>query len=127
MVELLKNIDEHKDKNDILVCYELCNYIIKNNIKSEEDLKEKEYKNFNTEDLNQINTIKYNEYLKDITHLENFDQNIISKLVQIEDEYESSTDELIKCKCIIKIYSLINWEFYFPYTAYKLIINDKLN
>lgn len=127
MVELLKNLDIHKEKNDLSVCFKLCNYIIDNNINSELELKEKEDSNFSTIDLKQRNLIRFNEFLRDRTHLENYDQNVIYELEQLRKEIESSNDELYKTKCLIKIHTIIGWEFIFPYTAYKLIVSDKLN
>ena len=127
MVELLKNIEEHKDNNNIRICYNLCTLIINNNIQKEEDLKRIEDSFFNTNDINKRNEIKYNAYLSDITHIEKFDQNVIAELNDYEKAYESTEDELIKTKCLIFIYDLIEWDFIFPYTAYKLMLADQLN
>lgn len=127
MVELLKNLDIHKEKNDLSVCFKLCNYIIDNNINSESELKEKEDSNFSTADLKQRNIIRFNEFLMDRTHLETYDQNVIYELELLRKEIESNDDELYKTRCLIKIHTIIDWEFIFPYTAYKLIISDKLN
>ena len=127
MVEMLYNINEHHYKNNIDICYKLCIYIINNHIKDEKMLKSIEDGYFNTYNISERNMIKYTDYVTDYTHLEKFDQNVIAKLVEYEKIYESTNDEKVKTKILIFIYDLINWEFIFPYTAYKLIISNELN
>lgn len=127
MNNLLKNINEHKEKNDISVCYHLYNYIIQHKINSEEDLKMMEDNMFDTENVKIRNDIKFNSYVMDTTHHEKLDANDIAKLVEYEDLYEKENDEFIKTKYIILIYELNEWELFFPYTAYKLIMEDRLD
>lgn len=126
MNNLLKNINEHKEKNNISVCYHLYNFIIQHKAESEEELKKLEDKMFNTNDIKIRNEIKYNSYVTDITHLEKLDANDITKLVKYEDLYENETNELMKTKYLILIYEINEWELFFPYTAYQLIIKDML-
>ena len=126
MNNLLKNINEHKEKNNISVCYHLYNFIIQHKAESEEELKKLEDKMFNTNDIKIRNEIKYNSYVTDITHLEKLDANDIAKLVKYEDLYENETNELMKTKYLILIYEINEWELFFPYTAYQLIIKDML-
>ena len=71
-------------------------YFIDNSINSESELKEKEDSNFSTIDLKQRNLIRFNEFLRDRTHLENYDQNVIYELEQLRKEIESSNNELYK-------------------------------
>ena len=126
MNNLLKNINEHKEKNNISVCYHLYNFIIQHKAESEEELKKIEDKMFNTNDIKIRNEIKYNSYVTDITHLEKLDANDIAKLVKYEDLYENETNELMKTKYLILIYEINEWELFFPYTSYQLIIKDMM-
>lgn len=127
MNSLLKNINEHKEKNNISVCYHLYNFIIQHKINSEEELKIAEDKMFLTNDIRVRNDIKYNSYLADRTHLEKLDANDIAELVKYEDLYEKETNEFIKTKYLILIYEINEWEMYFPYIVYKLIVEDLMN
>ena len=127
MLEMIKNINEHKYNNNIDICYKLCTYINNNKIKDESTLKNIEDGYFNSDDIKDRNNIKYTAYISDYTHLEKFDQNIIAKLIQYENEYEVANNEEEKTKLLILIYNLINWELVFPYTAYKLILSDRMN
>lgn len=126
MNSLLKNINEHKENNNISVCYHLYNYIIQHKIESEEELKKLEDNMFDTDDIKTRNEIKYNSYITDTTHLEKLDANDLAKLVKYEDLYETETNELIKTKYLILIYEINEWELFFPYTAYQLVIQDML-
>ena len=126
MNELLKLINEHKEKNNISVCYRLYNFIINNNINSELELKTIEDRMFNTDDKKIRNDIKYKSYLMDSTHLEKLDSNDIAKLVKYEDLYIESDINEDKTKFLILIYEINEWEMCFPYTTYKLIIEDKM-
>ena len=127
MLEMIKNINEHQYNNNIDICYKLCTYISNNNIKDEITLKAIEDGYFNSDDIKYRNNIKYTAYINDYTHLEKFDQNIIAKLIQYEKEYEVANNEEEKTKLLILIYDMMNWEFVFPYTAYKLILSDRMN
>lgn len=126
MNSLLKNINDHKKNNNISVCYHLYSYIIQHKIESEEELKKLEDNMFDTDDIKTRNEIKYNSYITDTTHLEKLDANDLAKLVKYEDLYETETNELIKTKYLILIYEINEWELFFPYTAYQLIIQDML-
>lgn len=126
MNSLLKNINDHKENSNISVCYHLYNYIIQHKIESEEELKKLEDNMFDTDDIKIRNEIKYNSYITDTTHLEKLDANDLAKLVKYEDLYETETNELIKTKYLILIYEINEWELFFPYTAYQLIIQDML-
>ena len=126
MKELLNNINEHKFSNNVDICYELCTFITNNNIQDEETLKKIEDSFFNTDDISKRNNIKYNTYLSDPTHIEKCEQSVIAKLIEYENIYEKTSDELLKTKCLIIIYNLIDWDLVFPYTAYKLILLDDL-
>ena len=126
MNSLLKSINAHKEKNNISVCYHLYKYIMQHKIESEEELKRAEDNMFTTDDIRIRNEINYNSYVADKTHFEKLDANDIAKLVDYEDLYEIETNELIKTKYLILIYEINEWELYFPYTAYQLIIRDML-
>lgn len=127
MNDLLKNINEHKEKNNISVCYHLYNFIVQHKINSELDLKNAENNLYSTDDAKVRNDIKYNAYISDKTHLEKLDANDIAELVKYEDLYITEINDLIKTKYLILIYEINEWEMIFPYTAYKLIVNDLMN
>ncbi len=127
MNNLLKNINEHKEKNNISVCYHLYNFIDEHNINTEEELMDFENKLHITNDIKIRNKLKYDAYVSDITHLEKLDENAIAELVKYEDLYLTEIDDVMKIKYLILIYEINEWEMVFPYAAYKLIIKDLLN
>ena len=127
MNELLKVINEHKDKNNISICYKLYNFILDNDIKTDEELHKIENDRYQIADIKIRNEIKYNSYLSDLTHHEKIDANDRKKLVEYEKSYEKEKNDILKSKYIILIYELNNWDLVFPYIAYKLIEKDLLN
>ena len=127
MNELLKTINEHKDKNNISVCYRLYNFIDQNNIKTEEELHKIENSRHIVPDIAKRHEIKYNSYLADLTHHERLDANDKAKLIKYEELYKNETNDILKTKYIILIYEINNWELPFPFIAYKLIEKDLLN
>lgn len=127
MNNLLKNINEHKEKNNVSVCYHLYNLIVKHKINTEENLMDLENKLHITDDIKVRNKLKYNAYISDTTHLEKLDANDIAELVKYEDLYLAESNDIMKTKYLILIYEINEWEMVFPYTAYKLIIKDLLN
>lgn len=127
MNELLKTINEHKDKNNISVCYRLYNFIDQNNIKTEEELYKIENSIFTTTNITKRNEIKFNSYLADLTHHERLDANDKAKVIKYAESYKKETNDILKTKYIILIYELIKWELPYPYITYKLIEKDLLN
>ena len=127
MNDLLQNINKHKEKNDISVCYHLYNYILARNIDSEDDLKKAEDAMFLTDDIRTRNELKYYSYAIDPTHLEKLDMNEIAKLVKYDDLYSNASKEQDKTKYLILMYEIMGWELYFPYSAYRLIIADLMH
>ena len=127
MNPLLKKINEHKEKNNISVCYHLYAIILQHNINTEEELLNLENKLHITDEIKVRNEIKYNAFLSDITHFEKLDANDLAKLERYEDLYLAESNDVMKTKYLILIYEINEWEMVFPYTAYKLIIGDMLN
>ena len=125
--KLLCLINDHKTTNDIKICFQLYEYIKENEINSIDELKKCENRNFFTEDLKQRNEILYFAYITDNTHLDKYDQNIYSKLNELNDKYLSLEDEGQKAITLIKIYNIIHWQLKYPYIAFCAIIKDEMN
>ena len=118
----------NNSRNDINdnICTDLIDLIKAHNLLTEKALQEYEAKYFNTPDLLERIKIKYKEYQSDTTHFDYLDSLDILTLKEYSKSLEEEQDPLLKCKYLILIYDLLEWQLYFPYEAYLLNINRKL-
>ncbi len=126
MKELIEIIEKHKSKNNDEICEDLIDIIKEFNISSKEDLLVFENKYFPTTKLEDNLDIKYNAYLMDTTQYELLDSDVIGEIKEYEELYLKEENTLNKCKYLILIYNLLEWELSFPYEAFILIEKDEL-
>ena len=126
MNNLIDVINDHRNDINNDICDKLIDIINNYNINNEDELKHLEDGFFTTNNLHERNETKYQAYRLDPTHLEELNQNEISKLENYSDAYNAATNELLKTKYLILIYELLGWNFVFPYTAYILIKESRL-
>ncbi len=121
MIEVLE-----KNKNNINneICEDLIDIINDFNISSKEDLLVFENKFFTTENLLEKLSIKYDSYLRDITHFDNIED--LSKVKEYEELYLKEEEPLLKAKYLILLLNELEWDLFFPYEAYLLIENNDL-
>jgi len=109
------------------VCRQLCHVISARKITDVEGLKKLEDENFITTDENARLEMTINAYYCDRTHLEKYNQNLIAKLKDFSDLYKNAENMEQKYASVILIYSVINWTLKFPYHAFLLIRDGKLD
>lgn len=127
MIELIEEIEKHKNKNNTSVCEKLIEIIKEYNINSEEDLLKHENQYFYDTDLDNKIDKKYKSYILDVTRFDDVTNADIIQLKEYEKALKKANNSLEKCKYLILIYDYIDYQLAFPYEAYLLIISDNLN
>ena len=126
MNDLIKVINDNRNSINENICNDLIDLINNHNILDEDSLKTYEDKYFSTSNLlDRINSC-YNEYKSDTTHFDYLDSSDIVMLDKYSKSLEEESNPLIKCKYLILLYDLLEWQLYFPYEAFELIKNKEL-
>ncbi len=126
MNDLIKTINDNRNDINENICNELIDLINNHNILDEDSLKIYEDKYFSTSNLLDRVNGYYNEYKTDTTHFDYLDSLDMVMLEKYSKSLEEESDPLIKCKYLILIYDLLEWQLYFPYEAFELIKCKKL-
>ena len=134
MRDLIKEIYDHKDKNDPKICFFMMEFIKNKEINSLEELKKNEEDHYtlihpsgpkmltDLEILDRLYSVYDNDY-EEYTNSTVDDQKALDELNK---EYVTTDDVDKKFIDIIKMYSILNWDLALPYRTYKYIVEDKL-
>lgn len=127
MEDILNRLSIHKDRNNTKVVYRLFDIVETNSISNEENLINMENSMFNTSNINERLDICYKLFISDTTHFDFLNQNELNEINKLKNEFNETENIETKLKNIIIIFEIIGFDMFFPYQAYKLILNDKLN
>ena len=134
MRELIKEIYDHKDKNDPKICFFMMEFIKNKQINSIEELKEDEDNHYTLLDpsgkkkLTDLEILErlYNSYDEDYDDYTSCSVDDQKALDALNEEYVTTDDMDTKFIDLIKIYSILNWDLALPYRTYKYIVEDRL-
>ena len=144
MDELIRNLIEHKTEENSQICEYLIQMIRRCHINSPEELKKREDDKYthafssgfekmtDREIVDELFKVQeqadYNPDVEDpITSPEILrNETIINKLMSLEQEYRQTEDIERKMLIVIKMYSLLDWDCFLPYHAYRYIMEGKL-
>lgn len=131
MKELIDNIFQHKNGNSPKICFYLIEYIKNRNINSVEELFKKEDGSYTL-----VNGRKYTDLeIVDLLY-EAYDNDYDDYMACSEDDKDTldelneqflNTDDLdTKFICLIKMFSILDWDIVLPYRTYMYILEDRL-
>ena len=144
MDELIRNLTEHKTEENSQICEYLIHLIRCCHINSPEELKKREDDKYtyafssgyekmtDREIVDELfktqEQADYNPDVEDpITSSEILrNETIIGELISLEQEYRQTEDIERKMLIVIKMYSLLDWDCFLPYHAYRYIMEGKL-
>lgn len=144
MDELIRNLTEHRTEENSQICEYLIHMIRRCHINSPEELRKIEDDKYTpafsngSEKMTDWEIVEelfkaqeqadYNPDAEDpITSPEILrNEKIIDKLLSLEQEYRQTDDVERRMLIVIKMYSLLDWDCFLPYHAYRYILQGKL-
>jgi len=132
MKEMMEQIYNHKMSNDSRICFSLTELIDALKFESIDALRDYEDKlctiGSTGERLSEEKMIDklYNSFVSDHSHYETVSVENETKIMSLYEEFSKASNNEEKIIILLKIYSLLDWGIPLPYTAYNLILEDKL-
>ena len=126
--DLLRVVDQSKNRNNMSICYHLVNYLVDNQVNSADELKHLEDQYFGFASNSDRADEAFYDLWTDVdrSRLAKLSAETIEKLFRYRDKYLAAVDIEEQYYCLLQLYAELKQELVFPYQAFMLIQNAHL-